>query len=88
MESIVKRLANSRNHELLSKINAYPVLSIGAHTAPFPHRWMNMSAGIVFPIGLLLYARATFFRYRLTKDIKQIVKTNKEILNIINERKY
>ena len=88
MESIVKRLANSRNHELLSKINAYPVLSVGAHTAPFPRRWMNMSAGIVLPIGLLLYARATFFRYRLTKDIKQIVKTNKEILNIINERKY
>ena len=87
LESIVKQLSNSRSQEVLNKINVYPVLSVGAHVAPFPRRWMNMAAGIVFPIGVLLYARAAFFRYRLTKDMKHIVKTNKEIQYIINERK-
>ena len=87
LEKIVKQLSNSRSQEVLNKINAYPVLSVGAHIAPFPRRWMNMTAGIVFPVGVLLYARAAFFRRRLAKDMRQIVKINKEIQYIINERK-
>ena len=87
LESIVKQLSNSRSQELLNKINEYPVLSVGAHVAPFPRRWMNGLAGIVFPVGILLYARAAFFRYRLVKDMKLIVRINKEIQYIINERK-
>ena len=87
LEKIVKQLSNSRSQEVLNKINEYPVLSVGAHAAPFPRRWMNMTAGIVLPVGIVLYARAAFFRHRLTKDMKRIVKINKEIQYIINERK-
>ena len=87
LESIVKQLSNSRSQELLNKLNAYPVVSVGAHVAPFPKRWMNMTAGIVLPIGVLLYVRAAYFRHRLANDMKQIIKTNKEIQYIIYERK-
>lgn len=87
LEDIVKQLANSRSQEVLHYINAYPVLSLGAHTAIFPRRWMNRLAGIILPVGLLLYIRAAFFRYRLAGDMKQIVKTNKKLQYIINERK-
>ena len=86
---IVAQLSNSRNQEFINKINLYPVLSVGAHVAPFPRKWMNVTAGVVFPIGILLYARAFFFRYRLKGDMKEIVKINKEIQDIIQlyERK-
>lgn len=87
LEKIVKELSNSRSQEVLNKINEYPVLSVGAHVAPFPRRWMNMTAGVVLPVGVLFYARAAFFRRRLAKDMKRIVKINKELQYIINERK-
>lgn len=85
--NIVEQLGNSRSHEVLKALNMYPVLSVGAHAAPLPRKWMNMMVGILIPIGLLFYARACFFRHRLKGDLKQIVKTNKEIQNIIYERK-
>lgn len=85
--NIVEQLGNSRSHEVLKALNTYPVLSVGAHAAPLPRKWMNMTVGILIPIGLLFYARACFFRHRLKGDLKQIVKTNKEIQNIIYERK-
>ena len=87
LNSIVEQLGNSRSHEVLKALNTYPVLSVGAHAAPLPRKWMNMMVGILIPIGLLFYARACFFRHRLKGDLKQIVKTNKEIQNIIYERK-
>lgn len=86
LSNIVTELSNSRSHEILKALNTYPVLSIGAHAAPFPRKWMNQTAGIIFPIGILFYARACFFRYRLKKDMRQLVKTSKEIQNIIYER--
>ena len=89
LNRIVSQLSNSRNQEFINKINAYPVLSVGAHAAPFPCKWMNVTAGVAFPIGLLLYARVIFFRHRLKGDLKNIVKINKEIQDIIQlyERK-
>lgn len=87
LNGIVEQLANSRSHEILKALNTYPILSVGAHAAPLSRKWMNMIVGIVFPIGLLFYARAIFFRHRLKGDLRRIVKTNKEIQDIIYERK-
>lgn len=87
LDHIVEQLSNSRSQELLNKINTYPVMSVNAHATPFPRKWMNVAAGVVFPMGILLYARAVFFRYRLKGDLKRIVKINKEIRYIIYERK-
>ena len=84
LNGIVNQLSNSRFQEIINKINGYPVISVGAHTAPFPRKWINMTAGVLLPIGALLYARAVFFRYRLKKDLKKIVKINKEITDIIH----
>ena len=88
-EHIISELANSRNQEYINKINAYPVLSVNAHIAPFPRQWMNVVAGIVLPIGVILYVRSVFFRYRLKEDVQEIKKINKELQDIIHlyERK-
>ena len=85
--SIISQLSNSRSQEIIHKINAYPVVSMAAHVAPFPRQWMNVTAGVVLPIGLLLYARAVFFRYRLRGDLSEIIRINNEIQAIIYERK-
>lgn len=87
LNSIVSQLSNSRSQEIINKINAYPTLSVGAHAAPFPRKWMNVTVGVLLPLGVLFYARAVFFRYRLKGDLKQIIKINKEIHYITNERK-
>ncbi len=87
LNAIVQQLSNSRSQEIINKINLYPVLSVGAHASPFPRKWLNMMVGIVLPLGVLFYVRSVFFRYRLKGDLKNIVKINKEIHYIINERK-
>ena len=86
LNEIVEQLGNSRRQDILSLLNDYPVISAGAHSSPFPRRWMNIAVGIVFPVGILFYARAYFFRRRLSKDLRQMVKINKEIQYLINER--
>ena len=87
LNRIIDQLGNSRDSVIINKINTYPILSVGAHTSPFPHKWMSTMVGILFPIGLLFYARAIFFRHRLREDLKRIININKEIQNIIYERK-
>lgn len=87
LNRIIDQLGNSRSTSLLGKINLYPVISVRAHGAPLPRRWMNIAAGVIFPIGMIFYLRALFFRYRLKEDLKQIITINKEIQHIIYERK-
>jgi lipopolysaccharide export system permease protein len=86
LNDVVEQLSNTRRQEVLNLLNTLPVMSVGAHAAPFARKWMNMAVGIFFPAGLLFYVRACFFRERVRKDLIQIVKTNNEIQYIINER--
>ena len=87
LTSIITQLSNSRSQEIINRINTYPVLSVGAHTAPFPRKWINITTGVIFPIGVIFYLRSTFFRYRLKGDLERIIKINNEIQHIIYERK-
>lgn len=87
LNACVGQLGNSRSHELLKVLNNYPVLSVNAHVAPMPRKWMNIAVGVALPVGVALYLRALFFRQRLREDLNAIIKTNKEIQNIIYERK-
>lgn len=87
LNNCIEQLSNSRSHEVLSKLNRYPVLSTKAHISPLPRKWANVAAGIILPVGILLYARALFFRRRLREDLNTTIKTNKEIQHIIYERK-
>lgn len=84
---ITNQLSNSRRQEIIHKLNAYPVLSVNAHSSPFPHQWMNVIAGVVLPVGIMLYLRACFFRRRLKGDMRMIIRINKEIQDFIYERK-
>lgn len=85
MESILEDLGNTRDRYVLSYINRYPIISEKAHTRPFDHRWMNIVAAFIVPIGVVLYIRMWRFRMRLYKDTKQIRHLNDMMIKRIME---
>lgn len=74
MEYVVETLANSKDRHVLKDLNALPVLDSHAHTAPFRNRKLNVLAGVLLPVGVILTFRVSYFRRRLRKDLRQIVK--------------
>ena len=49
---------------------------------------LNLLAGIIVPIGLFFYFRIWRFSIRLDKDLKNIIKTNREIQERINNKSF
>jgi lipopolysaccharide export system permease protein len=79
MESVVEELANTKSARILALTNALPVLLVHAHLSPFARRWTNIAAGIVFPLGLILWFRIWRFRLRLLRDMKLISRTARQL---------
>lgn len=84
LEDLIDELSNSRLAEVLNTLNNYPILSVYAHKSPFKKQWLNILAGVIFPLGLIFYFRIWVFRIRLNKDLLRIISTNKKIQNLIN----
>lgn len=76
LEKVIEDLGNTRDKYIMSYLNQYPIVSEKAHTRPFDHKWMNIIAAIVIPIGIILYIRMCRFRLRLYRDLKQIYRLN------------
>lgn len=76
LEEVIEDLGNTRDKYIMSYLNQYPIVSEKAHTRPFDHKWMNIIAAIVIPIGIILYIRMCRFRLRLYRDLKQIYRLN------------
>lgn len=87
LEALVEEMSNSRSATLLNVLNNYPIIPTRAHTRPFRTYWLNLACGIVFPIGLFLYFRIWIFRLRLYKDLERIVKTNNDVITVIEKDK-
>ncbi len=79
LEAIVEELSNSKNRQVLAELNKYPVLFSTAHVSPFHSRWMNVVAGLLFPLGIVLWLRMWRFRLRLYRDMKQTVRTGERL---------
>lgn len=75
LESLVEELANSRDAKVLMELNELPIIYVRAHTTPFAKKWVNIAAGILFPVGLILWLRIWRFRLRLLRDLRQIVRS-------------
>ena len=85
LERVIEDLSNSKDRLVIADLNAYPVLSVKAHTRPFEHRWLNIVSAAIIPLGLFFYFRMWRFRLRLNKDLKVILATNEAITQHINE---
>lgn len=75
MEAMVEELANSRDPKILQELNNLPLVYVRAHTSPFHSRRLNIAAGILLPVGVVLWLRIWRFRLRLLRDLRQIVKS-------------
>lgn len=81
LEAIIKDLSNTRDRQILSLINQYPILILKAHTRPFDKKWENILAAIILPAGIFFYLRMWRFRWRLLRDLRVIKATNTSIIN-------
>ena len=88
LESLVEELHNSRDNVIIARINELPILVPDAHTRPFHNARWNMAAGIVFPVGILLFLRIWRFRLRLWHDMTQIQKIGNQLIERIDKQGY
>ena len=87
LESVIEDLANTKDKILLHEMNKYPILATKAHTRPFEYKWLNIIAGVLVPVGAVLYIRMWVFRLRLYRDLRQIRQTNQAIIVRMREFK-
>lgn len=88
VEEVVKQLHNSRDMAIIDALNDVPIIYTEAHARPFNTQKRNMIAGIVFPVGGLLWLRIWKFRLRLFQDLSQIQKLGQFIIDRINKQEY
>lgn len=86
MEALIEELSNSRDRKVLGVINEYPILYTSAHTSPFHSVRLNKMAGILFPLGIVLWVRIWRFRLRLYRDLRQTVRTCDRLLLVLEGR--
>ena len=86
LEENIEELTNTKDRQILAFMNNYPILSTQAHKSPSDHRWLNILLGIIVPAGLFFYIRIWLFGRRLEKDLKNIIKTNSDIQEIIKNK--
>lgn len=80
LEDTIDYLANTKDSQLLTYLNHYPVVATHAHTRPFRQKWLNIVSGLILPLGIFFYLRMCRFRLRLRKDLNRILDTNKDVL--------
>ena len=85
LESLVEMLANTTDRHILSELNRLPIIYTRAHVTPFNGRRRNIAAGLLLPLGLLLWWRIWRFRLRLLRDLKQIIASNEKIIQRIEQ---
>ena len=84
LEATIDDLGNTRRRDVMKLLSQYPVMSVKAHTRPFNHRWKNIVAFCILPLGIFLYFRMWRFRIRLLADLKQIHSLNDKIVKTID----
>lgn len=87
MEAVIEDLSNTKDKQVLALLNEYPYMAVKSHTRPFEHKWLNIAAAVVVPVGLFLYFRMWRFRLRLFRDLRVVKQTNDGLIDRINEMK-
>lgn len=85
MEAVIEDLSNTKDKQVLALLNEYPYMAVKSHTRPFEHKWLNIAAAVVVPVGLFLYFRMWRFRLRLFRDLRVVKQTNDGLIERINE---
>lgn len=86
MEQTIEDLSNTKDGILLGYLNQLPVLYIHAHKSLSDHRWVNLLAGLAFPVGMAAYLHIWRYRLRLDKDLETIAECSEKIIERINQQ--
>lgn len=82
-EAIAEELSNSRDARVLTALNGFPIIYTTAHTSPFHSRKANIAAGMLLPLGAVLWLRMWRFRLLLLRDLRQTVRTCDRLTAVI-----
>jgi len=85
LETAIEDLSYARESFIFQKLNQFPVIAVRAHTRPFRRKWLNVVTGLFLPTGIFFYFRMIRFRFRLYKDLNNIIRINKELMPRITE---
>ncbi|MCD8302950.1 MAG: LptF/LptG family permease [Prevotellaceae bacterium] len=85
LEAIVEQLHNVQDNRIIGLTNHLPILPTDTHIHPFEDKRLNIAAGIVFPIGILLYIRTMRLRLRLSHDMGRIQALSEHIIKRLNQ---
>ncbi|MBQ7510234.1 MAG: LptF/LptG family permease [Prevotella sp.] len=85
LEDTIEDLSYTRDNHVLTVLNEYPVIATHAHTRPFQRKWLNIITGLFLPTGIFFYFRMIRFRYRLYKDLQDIIRINKKLIPKITQ---
>ena len=80
LEVAIEDLSYTRDNYVLMKLNQFPIIATHAHTRPFERKWLNIITGLFLPTGIFFYFRMISFRYRLYKDLQDIIRINKKLI--------
>ena len=80
LEVAIEDLSYTRDNYVLTKINQFPVIATHAHTRPFERKWLNIITGLFLPTGIFFYFRMIRYRFRLYKDLQDIIRINKKLI--------
>lgn len=83
LEAIVEELSNSKDPKILGVLGEFPILYTSAHTSPLHSPRANAIAGVILPLGLVLWFRIWRFRLRLLRDLRIIVRTCDRLDNVM-----
>lgn len=83
LEDVVEELGNSRDRVVPELLNTFPTLAVHGIEKPFSKDWANRLAGVFFPLGILLFARAILFNAVLKKDLRTIIKSSDSLINYL-----
>lgn len=84
LENIVEEMNNTTDQQVYFKLREYPVLPIERYNIAPSKKWIRITIGIVFPIGVLFYIYLRVQQRRLITDLKTISRVNQELTQLIN----
>ncbi|MFZ4455922.1 MAG: LptF/LptG family permease [Bacteroidales bacterium] len=84
LENIIEEMNNTTEHQVYLKLREYPILPVERYNISTKQKWVRITIGIFFPLGLPYYIYIKQQQKRMINDLTTISRINKELLNLIN----
>ncbi|MBR5335613.1 MAG: LptF/LptG family permease [Bacteroidaceae bacterium] len=87
LDALVEEMGNSKSKKVIIYLNELPIIEARAIISPFEKKWLNILSIIVFPVGTIIYIRASLYRLRLLRDLIKLEQTAKKLMERLIKEK-